>query len=491
MELTDKIKTFLNESGQFIKRNKNTLGLGAAMMFSPIIGSNNAQAQIQTKPRIPLEQTMKVAGFFEEEQTDSLLNILEKDLYSQSGNLYTLSENPNIREVDGVKVVDLMQVGVNYWTDGKIEGRFKDEHQRSQSTTWATYANMSGMSEQELKKSINLTSGIPTKDMLVLYGRDGKYSTVVYTGREDLGVILRDREGVGQQSTIRNHINKQRGKPFTVPAYSAFNAMGYDFSVPEIVQKYDIIEEQKKLLEEKLNDVELEKDSLQKEYAQTIQEKDSITEEKDSLQNEIRKWNVSLMGGLNAYGHEKTNKAILTPEIGLYATLNNVGIGGKYSFPVNRELRVDMEESRPPIDPNRPNPIQHVRQTTTKHSMEKHAIQGILGYKLNDVFTPFITAGIERGQDITKTQDYFFQEAPGPNNTVHIINEHMDGTHTNIDEYTSPIIGGGTFINIPNTRLGLHIDAAYSTKSGISGSVGIKYDLRKPQNNNQNNNGGN
>lgn len=484
------------------------LNTAAAATIAAGIAAPNVQTQAQTQPntqqqtqmptntRIPLEQTMKVAKFFQEGQTDSLLNIIEKNLYAQSGNLYKLSQNPNLRSVNGVDFIDLMQVGVNYWGDGKIEGRFKDEHERSQSTTWATYANIAGLTEQELKKSINLTNGIPVRDLRVLYGRDGKYSTVIYTGREDLGKLLRDREGINGQATIRNHVNKNRGISFSVPKYSVFNAMGYDFTVPELVQKVDIIKEQKRLLEERVEELEEKKDELKQERDSIQKEQTRTIQERDSIQEEVRKWNVSLLGGINAYADEKRNRPILTPEAGMYATINNIGLGVKYSFPVSKELRVDFEELRPqpPTDPDRPNHDQLVRETTTKYSLDNHAIQGMVGYKINEVFTPFITAGIDRGKDITKTQNYFYKERPGPNNTVHITDEHMDGVHTDIQKYTAPRVGIGTFINIPNSRLGVTLDAAYSKRFGITGSASLKYDLRstnarRNQNNNNNNNG--
>ena len=500
-----------------MKKNKIPKGLNfknyllnaaAGATIAAGIAAPNTQVQAQTQPntqqqtqmptntRIPLEKTMKVAKFFQEGQTDSLINIIEKNLYSLSGNIYDLSQDPNLRNVNGVDFIDLMQIGVNYWGDGKIEGRFKDEHERSQSTTWATYGNIAGLTEQELKKSINLTNGIPVHDLKVLYGRDGNYSTVIYTGREDLGKLIRDREGINGQATIRNHVNKNRGKPFSVPVYSVFNAMGYDFTVPELVQKIDIIKEQKKLLEERVGELEEKKDELKQERDSIQKEQTRTIQERDSIQEEVRKWNVSLLGGINAYADEKRDSPILTPEAGLYATINNIGLGVKYSFPVSKELRVDFEESRPqpPTDPDRPTPNQLVRETTTKYSLDNHAIQGMVGYRLNDVFTPFITLGIDRGKDITKTQDYFYKEEPGPNNTVHVTSEHMDGVHTDTKKYTAPRVGLGLFTNIPNSRWGVAVDAAYSGRFGITGSASIKYDLRSPnarrnQNNNNNNNG--
>ena len=271
------------------------LNTAAAATIAAGIAAPNTQIQAQTQPntqqqtqmptntRIPLEKTKKVAKFFQEGQKDSLLNIIEKNLYALSGNIYDLSSNPNLRAVNGVDFLDLMQIGVNYWGDGKIEGRFKDEHERSQSTTWATYANIAGLTEQELKKSINLTNGIPVHDLKVLYGRDGNYSTVIYTGTEDLGKLIRDREGINGQATIRNHVNKNRGKPFSVPLYSVFNAMGYDFSVPELVQKVDIIKEQKKLLEDRVGELEDKKDELTQEKDSILDEKKDITAKKDSI----------------------------------------------------------------------------------------------------------------------------------------------------------------------------------------------------------------
>ena len=218
-------------------------------------------------------------------------------------------------------------------------------------------------------------------------------------------------------------------------------------------------------------------DSLQTQTRELEQKADSTQQALDGARDVIRRRELIIKAGVQAYNERSQNatQLIFTPELGIYGVIGNVGVGLAYMFPVHNTLHegVETEMSVPP-EPNRP---VMGRQTTTKEEIQQHAAQIMLGYRLSDKLTAFLAAGGSRGQEITTKQDYFWTELQGPDNTTHVINEHLDAPMRLIDDFTRPKFDLGLRYQGRDNILGGYLKIGTDFKkpyvgAGISVNVG-------------------
>jgi hypothetical protein len=299
-----------NEASKKFNFKNYLLGTAAGIMAT--IGSlvPNAQAQspqsmiqnnqpsqelVEKSPSEKLDSLLRINTYLNNKDTTKIKDILKKTLYPNSGHNYVLDESKGIKQFDGEFYYPLLMVGENIHTDGKITGLYVDEAQRNWSTTYGSMANQGGATPRQLKNSIHLSNGIALDEIKLLYEEiDGNkfFEGAQYTGsrpRSDTRTRVKNNGSV-----IEDWVNWQRGKTIFTPENVALKHAGYDANLlEEVIKDYNTFRGREEDIisdyEEKLGELNQEKDSILDEKKDIIAKKDSIYQDKTALQEFLKK----------------------------------------------------------------------------------------------------------------------------------------------------------------------------------------------------------
>ena len=509
--MNSKTKQKNQSNNSTIAKNIGTglLGLGALVGTATSQTPEQIRQVQQAHENLPkLEQIKKIQQWLDVKQVDSLEMLLGNNrLYDLSN--ATVQTEPttgigSVFEENGELLVNLSMTGDQ-------EYRFQNERdfQKYVTVTFPSMINYLRLNDDEAKRMFSRYSGARIQDIKI--ERDENNQAInIYGLPSEITTTRRLRDGRTvthdrwMPSTQLNE-NSQVSHIAAFPLDKVISAMfDYDPRIVQELNRKDIThQEAMDNIQTYLDDCKEQneflkqvKDSLETKTDSLITQADSTRQALDSVQDIVRRWEVLIKGGVRAYNQntDNTSQLIFTPELGLYATWGGkTGTGLIYTFPVTKQLfsGQETERSEPPT-PNRP---VMVRQTTTNEYLKENLAELMLGYRTGN-FVPFITGGINWGQLTTEKQDYFWTERPGPNNTIHILDEQKDDVKTITKDFLEPVIGAGVRYQSPNNILGGYIRGATNAKfnkpyvsGGLSININNLKNLRRTQDRNNNGNG--
>ncbi len=476
-----------------IKNYMNTAKLLGAMAAASLV-PNNSDAQTP-KEMEQINQIKKVQQEFSEQSramqlhkvydwyTRAVDDSLEMAVFGNNALYDASNATVQTKPRSGIGVIDdisddLLKIDnvpyVRMTMVGKSGARFRNEKtdHRDFTTTFPSMFNALNLNDVDSKRILSLYTGWDPKNISVKRDDNNKVINTTYSGPSNRHII-RNRQ-LDSGSSVE-HARWMPGTEAYFPLDKVLKFVGYDLNLAkELDEKHSNFNEYITALEAKCDSLYGVVDSLKTDKEKLTIKTDSLASRSDSLTSAINRWDVSPMVGINS------NKNI---EAGLYATIGKLGVGAIYTFPTDELVSQseDVKRSEPPQGRPTANKTS-IRKTNTENYLDKHRIEGLIGYDLSDKFTLFGTAGFEIGKKTESITDHFWQEVPGPDGSVHIINEQLEQPKVISENYKAPVFGLGASVNLTD-RLQLYGRGNFMPKNNsYQGSVGLKFNLRKNQN---------
>ena len=236
-------------------------------------------------------------------------------------------------------------------------------------------------------------------------------------------------------------------------------------------------------------------ESIIKEYQQEINSRqrmldqafEHIAKQSETIREqytELQRWNTGFMAGARI---EPGLEKYMRPEVGVFATIGRVGIGGIYGLPADGKAQEKFEVTKQEVPNNTGRPQNRlgkdVRETTTTRTSNNYTIDALVSLNFSDRASFFLTGGVDRTYDKETIQDYMFRQMEDVDGNEVRINETLPEPKVNTSATNYGRFGGGLLFRVNDygslmLRGSVTPGKANTNQSWYDAAVGVQLNLR-------------